>query len=227
MLLGKQMNKFRIMECVKANKDGEEMTSPSDNYSGYVVAMACSADPGFVLFFPISTEHAKMMNFILADKKYDINTEILGIYKAMLDSWKSSDRFLSGIIMDTFYDKKAKDDLIMIRLALSDSSGEIDALVKVNFVHAVFLATMDSIEITISDDLLDKLVPQESIMCRHKHDHSKEDDRSPACHEDKKLLRIVKDIMSAGVKDDKGKEEKPDSDVKPDKPDKSDKSDKK
>lgn len=203
------MNKFRIVACVKANEGKDApSTSPDTDYNGYVVVMACAADPGFTLFFPISNEHAKMMTYILAEKKYDINTDILGIYKAMLDSWNSSDRFLSGIIMDVFYDRKAKDDLIMIRLALSDSSGEIDALVKVNFVHAIFLSAMDCVEITISDELLEKLVPKES--CQHRPVRREEHNAAPGCHEDKKLLRIVKDIMSGKIKEDDAEPHKTD-----------------
>jgi hypothetical protein len=182
------MNKFEIAECIDVNEN---------DYDGPCIIMACVSDPSFMLFFPINKENAKIINFVLKDNsKYDINTNIIGIYKTMVDSWTSSDRFLSGIIMDAVYNEEAKDEVLMIRLALSDADGNIDSLVHVNFLHAMLLSAMERVHIIVSDKLLEKMMPQ---------DEGNEEGRrnTPAPHfpEDKKIVDIAKKIMGGKIKD--------------------------
>ena len=180
------MNKFEVIKCIDVNEG---------DYDGTCVVMACSTDPSFMLFFPISKDSSKMINFVLKENsKYDINTNILGIYKTMIDSWSAGDRFLSGIIMDTTYNEELKDEVLMIRLCLSDSDGEIDSMVHVNFLHAIMLAAMEGVNIIVSDKLIAKMVPEDE----------NEDKRSHNPHsfpEDKKIVDIAKKIMGGKIKD--------------------------
>jgi len=179
------MNKFEVIKCIEVNEG---------DYDGPCVIMACCSDPSFMLFFPINKENAKIINYVLKENsKYDINTNILGIYKTMIDSWKSSDRFLSGIIMDTIYNSEAKDEILMIRLALSDQDGNIDSLVHVNFLHAMLLAAMEGVDVIVSDKLLEKMVPNDE-----EDKHSKP---TPHFPEDKKIVDIAKKIMGGKIKD--------------------------
>lgn len=183
------MNKFNVVKCIDMKES---------DYNGPCVIMACASDPTFLLFFPINKENAKMINYVLDENsKYDINTNILGIYKTMLDSWESADRFLSGILMDAVWDAEMKDDILSIRLAISDQSGEIDSMVHVNFLHGILLAAMDNVGIIISDRLLSKMVPDSEEDSKDKG-HKKKTPRFP---EDKKIMDIAKKIMSGKIKD--------------------------
>jgi len=150
-----------------------------------------------MLFFPVSKENAKIINYVLKeDSKYDINTNILGIYKTMINSWKASDKYLAGIIMDTIYNNEIKDEVLMIRLALSDSDGHLDSLVYVNFLHSVLLAAMESVDIVVSDRLIEKMVPEEEEKNGSLQNHS--DKHFP---EDKKIVDIARKIMNGKIKE--------------------------
>ena len=181
------MNKFGIFQCVDVKENG---------YSGFCVILACITDPTFMLFFPISKENSKTLNYVLdADNKVDANTATLGIYKTMIDSWTAGDRYLSGIIFDATNSKDAKDEVITIKLAISDSNGHLDGIVPCNFLHAILLAAMEGVEIIVTDKLLSKMLPDE------------ENDTPPVkdTHhfpEDKKIMSIAKKIMSGKIKDD-------------------------
>lgn len=179
------MNKFEIVKCIDVNEA---------DYDGTCIILASVSDPSFMLFFPISKENAKTINYVLKDNsKYDINTNVLGIYKTMVDSWASSDRFLSGIIMDSFYNDEVKEDVLTIRLALSNQDGTLDSLVYVNFLHAMLLAAMEQVDVIVSDKLLSKMVPE---------NENQEPKRSSAHFpEDKKIVDIARKIMGGKIKD--------------------------
>ena len=190
------MNRFQVFSCVDFEEDG---------YDGPVVALGCVADPTFMLFFPITKEQGKVINYVLnSDEEYDINSKVLGIYKTMLDSWSAGDRFLSGVIMDSVYDPEDEEDILMIRIALSDHTGSLDSLVRVNFLHAILLASMERADIIVSDSCLARMMP-----------HNEDDDNEKRIHkkrhnpkefpEDKDIIGIAKKIMSGKIKDNKGK----------------------
>ena len=183
------MNKFNVVKCIDMKES---------DYDGPCVILACASDPTFLLFFPINKENSKMINYVLdKNSKYDINTNILGIYKTMVDSWKSADRFLSGIIMDTIWDDDVEEDILSIRLALADQNREIDSIVHVNFLHAILLAAMEDVGIIVSDKLLSKMMPDDE---NNEKDKSKK--KSPTHFpEDKKIVDIAKKIMSGKIKD--------------------------
>lgn len=187
------MNKFHIAKCVDIKEN---------DYEGSCIVLCCSSDPDFILFFPISKENSKLINYVLQDNKYDINTNILGIYKTMIDTWHSSDRYLSGIIMDTVYSEESKDEILMIRLALSNSEGDIDSLVYVNFLHAIMLAAMEDSEIIVSDKLIDKMLPSQQITSEESIDNKTKSKKSTTHFpEDKKIVDIAKKIMNGKIKD--------------------------
>jgi hypothetical protein len=169
-----------------------------------------------MLFFPITKENAKIINYVLEeDSKFDANTNVLGIYKTMVDSWQASDRYLSGIIMDTIFSDEVKDDVLMIRLALSDLNGDLDSLVACNFLHAILLAAMESAEIIVSDKLIMKMLPDpdEEMKGISKSKKNKKDPNH--FPEDKKIMNIAKKIMTGKIKDnDTGEEDKDSKDKK-------------
>ena len=188
--------KFLVFPCLKQSED--------EGYNGTVVTLASTANISFVLFFPVSDENANMINYILETHpdKINCNTGALGIYKTMLDSWTAGNRFLSGIVMDSEFDQKTDEDIISVKMLLSDSdSGMVESVVPSNFIHGIMLAAMERKEIFVSDNLLSRLIPDDE------DDEDREidpEDRTPSDQaelDDKKILDIAKDIMSGGIKE--------------------------
>jgi len=161
-----------------------------------------------MLFFPVSEDSAKIISYVLeGNDEYDVNTNILGIYRTMVNSWRTSDRYLSGIIMDAVYDNNLEDDVLNIQLALSNQGmGYLDSLVPVNFLHAILLAAMEQVEIIVSEKLLEQMMPplddcddcDEDTECNvpKKQRKKKKPSHFP---EDKKIVDIAKKIMSGKI----------------------------
>jgi hypothetical protein len=189
-----RMNRFVVFSCL----DLEE-TEGSD-YNGPVVVLTNSADPSFMLFFPVTAQNASVISYILnSEGDYDVDTTILGIYATMLESWKAGDRYLSGIAIDTIYDDKLEKEIPLVRLVLSDQNGMIDSFVRVNFIHAVLLAAMENVEIIISDRLLDIMLPDSEDASERifKKKHGSSD-----FPEDKNILNIAKKIMEGKINEE-------------------------
>ncbi len=180
------MSKFRVTKCTDVKQNG---------YSGTCIIMSCLSNPEFFLFFPVAKDSAKVINYVLQEKtNYDINTNVIGIYRTMIDSWEAGDRYLSGIIMDSVYDEEQKDDIIKIQLALVDQDGQLDSLVYVNFLHAVLLSCLEKIDIIVSEKLLDKMMPEDD------EDGEKKGHSTQKFPEDKKIVDLAKKIMSGKIK---------------------------
>lgn len=186
------MNKFLVFPCVKQNNE--------NGYNGPVVTFACASDISFVLFFPISEDNAKLINYILEHKpnEYNSNLNIIGIYKTMVDSWEAGGRYLSGISLDAEFSPESKEEILAIKLLISDESGSVDSIIKVNFIHALLLAAMERKEILVSNDLLKKLMPQNDDGEEDISEIPSEDDKKFPI--DKDILDIAKKIMSGKIK---------------------------
>ena len=190
------MNRFTVLSCI--DEDEEQST-----HDGPVVALGSCSEPNILLLFPITKENSAIIKYVLnGEGDFDINTNILGIYKTMVDSWKTADKYLCGIIVDTIYDQELDDDVIFIRLALADDNGELDSLVHINFVHGVLLAAMEKIDLIFSDNVLGKLIPSEEKIFEDLNlsgsDNPNPDSNFP---EDKNLLNIVKQIMHGKIEE--------------------------
>jgi hypothetical protein len=150
------MNKFLVFPCLKK--------SENENYNGPVVMLSSEANISFALFFPVSEENSELINYILDThpSKYNINDgNALGIYTTMIASWEAGNRHLSGILMDTEYDQELEQDLISTRLVISNEHGDVDSIIRVNFIHAIIIAAMERREIMVTNALLDKLIPKD------------------------------------------------------------------
>lgn len=187
------MNKFNVLSCSKQiNKEG---------YNGYVVALSCLSNNGLVLFFPVSEENASLITLILEKtfqkKNININNmgNIIGVYKTMIDSWEAGNRFLSGILMDAEYDTSGE-LIIVSRLIVSDENGKIDSIVKVNFIHSILLAAVKQIEILITDEILNKLLPDdEELEELEELEKDKLNENSEKFPVDKDIIEIAKKIL--------------------------------
>ena len=153
---------------------------------------------------------------------YDINTNILGIYRTMVDSWISSGRYLSGIIMDSVYDEESGENVLMIRLALASHDGRLDSLVRVSFLHSVLLSAMEEVDIIVSNELIAHMLPtqdsdNEGVFGTGDEEGEEDDDnllarpkrparriprgKSSIHSEDQKIVDIARKIMSGKIKD--------------------------
>ena len=185
------MGKFIVYSCSKVSSE-----DTGQDYNGDVVILSCVSDPSLMLFFPITEINANLLSFVLDDNSdFDIDTSTIGIYQTMLNSWRASDRYLSGIIMDIVYNPEMNDYVMDVKLAVSDKMGALDSVVRVNFVHAILLSVMEELGIIVTDELLTRLAPdaeeydEESGILE-----KKSPDRFP---KDKNILKIVRDIMGA------------------------------
>jgi hypothetical protein len=189
------MNKFVVVSCVDMSEDD----AIDIDYDGQVVIFSDINDPSFMLFFPVTPEQSSIINNVINSEKlaYDINTSVLGIYKTMTDSWKASDKYLSGILMDVGHNSE-NDDTMRVNFALSNSDGFLDGLVQVSFIHAILVSVLNRVEILITDNMLEKLMPPETDE-EGEELEPKQDGEFP---EDEKILGIVQTIMSGKVQDD-------------------------
>ena len=197
------MNKFVIVSCVELDKG-----QTNNGYVGPAIVLNCVADPSIVLFFPIASDKAATINYLIKDGEYGINTDILGVYKTMIESWDSGNRFLSGIIIDCIHDEELNDEIMNVELAISDSiSGFVDSVVPVSFVNAMMLAAMQQMEVIVTTKLINKLLPEESEEETEENEtpsNASKDKQTNKFPEDGKILDIVKGIMDGNFFEDKG-----------------------
>jgi len=201
------MYKFIVLPCSEAiPKEGS-----SPEYQGPVIPLGCPSDMSLVLFFPIDEKTASIVNYLLSEEEDgDFNSDVLGVYQTMLDSWTAGDRFLSGIIMETVYSETMKENIVSVKIMLSSHrTGRIEGFVKVNFAYAIILAAMEKIEIIIDKELLDRLMPNGEM---DDDDEDEDDERSLDTKLDNKvdkkknypvdenILKIAKEIMSGRIK---------------------------
>jgi hypothetical protein len=188
------MNKFLVFPCVEQNEE--------DGYKGQVVSLASTSNVTFMLFFPIATEYSRLINFLLKkEESTKMNLQLLAVYQTMVNSWKAGDRYLAGIVMDIQYDEETEEDIIAPTLILCDSMGNVDAVLNVNFVHAVMLGAMERKEILVTNELLHKLIPfPDEEINEDVPDIPTQKNPFPI---DKEILDIAKNIMN-------GKKSEPD-----------------
>ena len=192
------INKVWVFPCVnQTNEMG---------YEGPILTLACSSNVSFVLLFPISEDNASLINYILEHKpsEYNTNLNIIGIYKTMIDSWEEGGRHLSGIYIDMDEDPESKTEKMSTKIIISDdNSGDVDSIIKVNFIHAILLAAMERREIIVSGDLLRNLMPDDNYDEEDGEDNSDDsinDENTKKFPVDKDILDIAKKIMSGKIK---------------------------
>lgn len=198
------MNKFIVLPCL--DKEQREEINQEDLYEGHVVPLANVHNPNFILFFPIDSEHAKLVNRILQedyDQKDFSNSSILTVYHAMLNSWKAGGRYLSGILFNSDYDEVTQEDTILPTFIISDSVGHVDSIVNVTFLNAIMTACLERKEIMVANVLLEKLMPdfnfEEEINEDEDFFTKKQDNPFPI---DRQILEIAKNIMGGKNKGD-------------------------
>ena len=207
------MNKFIVFSCVDLKDTESSEDTESSNYKGPVIILASSSDPNLMLFFPVTSENATVINCVLEENNnYDADTAVIGIYTTMLDSWQAGERFLSGIIIDTIFDYELNKEVPLIRLVLSDREGMIDSLVRVNFIHAILLAAMEKVEISVSDRLLNSMLPDDDDYDGDENNEAGQNIFSKESKnnfpEDGNIINIAKKIMEGKIREPDKKPDK-------------------
>jgi len=178
------MNKFSVYTCFEQEEDG---------YRGTVVPMANTSNTSFMLFFPIDPEYAKIINIILqGEEASKTDSHILSAYQTMVNSWKSGDRNLSGIIIDIKFDEEENEELISPTIIIGDSDGNVDSILKINFVQAVILAALEKKTIIVTNELLSNLLPSED----EEESEINSDEKNVKFPIDRQILDIARDIMT-------------------------------
>jgi len=179
------MNKFLVLPCFAQTEE--------DGHQGTVVSLSNVSNPSFMLFFPFDQEYAKLINIVLKKEEEASKTDlhILSTYQTMVNSWKAGDRYLSGIVLDYEYDEELEEEIIAPTLVICDSNGNVDALLKVNFVQSVILAALERKEMIVTDDLLQSLLPDEES-----EEAIEEDEEKAKFPIDRQILDIAKEIMT-------------------------------
>jgi hypothetical protein len=194
-------NKFYVFP--KIDIDNFEI---EDDFEGSLISLVSINDLSLVLLFPINEDTMDLVNFILSEEKdvenIDYYMDKLNVYQTMIDSWKSSDRFLSGIILDLEFNTKTEEDFLNVKLIISDSSGDVDSVVDASFESAILLSSIEKKEIFVTNKLLNKLLPKNDHLNENYDDEVLNDLENNEGVSDPQIVDIAKQIISGKIKDD-------------------------
>jgi len=152
------MNRFEIMPCIE-----QSYVVDADEDEGLVLPLVSES---CVLLFPITKEIADTVNYIkgVGDVENEADLDKIEVYRTMIETWKSSGQFLSGILMDIHYDDDDDDNMFSVSLLLSTiSDGYVEAITKVNFLHALIIGVLEDIDVMVGHELLSKLIPPDHL----------------------------------------------------------------
>jgi DNA-binding cell septation regulator SpoVG len=185
------MNLFRVVNCIDFNGEiPEDLGDASPTHEGPAIIMNNVEWPSTYLFFPIQEENMEFINKVMNG---DEDIESLSLFKTMMDSWKSSNSFLTGIVCDVHFSPNDPSPKITVDLALADGEGLLTSMVAVSLFDAVIISLIKDIDFVITDRFLNALMP----------DRSEEVEEFSEFPEDHNINDIVRDIMEAPVKEDK------------------------
>ena len=172
--------RFNIARCEHQTKKSD-VEDAEDVYEGPVIVL--TKEQGLSLCFPILDHTAHLLKYIfevynndeyeeledsqdLQELEYELtNTEkmahsqTIGIYQTMVNLWRDSGLFLSGIVMDSTYSAELEDLIVVYMVLSDDTSGFVSSVVRINFQHALALAALLELELNVNEVLLYKLIP--------------------------------------------------------------------
>jgi hypothetical protein len=184
------MNKFLVFPC------SEQLRDKEDEYHGAVVSLVSADNSNLTLFFPIPHNYHDLINHILKEDVIETHEyQLISIYMAMLDSWRASERYLAGIILDIEYKKDIEEDNIFPSIILCDQNGNVDSVMPISFIHAVALGAIEKKEILVSDKLMEKLLPNDDEDDEDESLYENEEFDDKSLPLDQSILDIAKNIM--------------------------------
>lgn len=190
------MNRFQIMPCI----DRSEISGGEPGE--LVLPLASEIKNNCILFFPISDDVGSIINHLLeSEETAPQQLHMIDVFKTMISTWNSGERFLSGILIDMQYNAETNEDIINVNLILSDANGGyIEAVIKVNFAHAIIIAVLEDIDIMISDDVLSRLLPDTFEDDEDNDDDDDDSNDKDIFPVDENILKIAKQIMDGKIK---------------------------
>ena len=189
----KVMNIFRPVSCVNLKDEEfgglqEEHEKPS--YNGPIVILENIIWPTLFLFFPITKKNMDVINQALTGAT---EAKSLSIYKTMIDSWKGSDNYLSGIIMDLNYEPNSSEPKIVVNFALSSGEdGKLKSLVPVSFVDSIIISILCDQDYMVGARLLNLMLPDEKSL-------GKTNEKYHALSDDENIKDIVRHILEGKI----------------------------
>jgi hypothetical protein len=195
------MNKFRVDKCIYKGEDEED--GPMDNPFVTLVSELTGMEK---ILFPIPEEYALMINTIIKEfeenqsSRFDVNSNKLGVYMTMLQSWNKSGVFLSGFQID-FTSVSAPNggeveviDVSMILSSIAD--GYVEAIVEISFHNAAVLASILNLPLHLSDNLISKLTSaRDGEEDGENEDNKSSQDLKNKYPIEKGVIRIAKDLL--------------------------------
>jgi hypothetical protein len=197
------MNRFEIMPCIDQS---DVVESEEDGLVLPLISESC------VLLFPITKEIADTVNYIkgVGDVDCEADLDKIEVYRTMVETWKSSGQFLSGILMDVHYDDEDEENMFSVSLILSNiADGYVEALTKVNFLHALIVGVLEDIDVMVGQELLSRLIPPDHLqhLAEPLEDADSEEFFSEEASEnvnkypyDHNIYQIAKKIMDGKIK---------------------------
>ena len=108
------MNRFHVHPCVPHAEISEE------DVEGFVLPLASEIENNCILFFPVPDEDGILINHLLElDEAGQQQVELIEVFKTMIKTWKSGDRFLSGILLDSKYNAEIDEENLQVNVILS------------------------------------------------------------------------------------------------------------
>lgn len=213
-------NKFWVGPC-------EERTvqiTEDESYDGYMVSLISHEDENFKLLFPLRERDAQILKSISTEQMEvkpieDCDPDFIGLYFTMIESWKTSDRILSGATLDSLIDPELGVEVFLTHFFLTNREGYIESMVKSNFSQIIILSALEDSPIFVSDNLIQKLIGKPIS-------NPQGDNKSPYGDSDfidddaQNIIKIAQDIIS-------GNKEAPDTPKKKRQPRKTKKKDEK
>jgi hypothetical protein len=192
------MNRFQVMPCIDHSEVSE------DAPEGLVLPLASEIENNCVLFFPIPDEIGTLINHLLErEEAGPQEIALIDVFKTMITTWRAGDRFLSGILLDSAYNFEFEEETLQVNITLSSvTDGFIEAVTKINFIHAMVISVLEGVDIMVSNELLNKLLPETVGEDEMSDDQFSEgiDDYADSFPVDEDILKIVKKIMSGKIK---------------------------
>jgi hypothetical protein len=194
------MNRFQVTPCVNQSEISE------DAPDGLVLPLASEIENNCMLFFPIPDDVAAVINCLLErEDAGPKELQLIEVFKTMTKTWRSGDRFLSGILLDSTYDSELDEEILQTHIVLSSiNDGYIESVSKINFVHAMIISVLESVDIMVSNELISKLLPdifgEDELDDDQLNENIEDLDYPESYPVDKDILKIVKNIMNGKIK---------------------------
>jgi len=192
------MNRFQVMPCI----DHSEVNEGAPD--GLVLPLASEIENNCVLFFPVPDEIGTLVNHLLeTEEAGPQELSLIDVFKTMIATWRAGDRFLSGILLDNSYNFEEEEETLQVNITLSSvTDGYIEAVTKINFLHAIVISVLEGVDVMVSNELLNKLLPEAIGEDEINDDQFSEgiDDYADSFPVDEDILKIVRKIMSGKIK---------------------------